>query len=333
MPALVRPGSRLRRLPLRLLPLLPLLSPLPLGSITTSVALAGCGDVEPATSAAAERPAPHAHVATPMWDNRGASVAEPACEQPAPLLVHHDEAGRVDRLHVQLSAQGKLGEYLVDTGSLKSFVTRSGDGTDATADTTIFCHPMTLPIIARLRPGTTPEGLPQAGVLGSDLVAHGSALDLDLVNGRLSWYDVAPATPLPAHAVLVPIEARNGWLIASGIELDGRMVKLIVDTGSTNVVVVSRTPRLKEVREDTVDGTASAITLFHAGGEIDLGDGVARHVPVDRTDAFPTLEGLIQSLGGDVAGLLGITSLGRERIVLGEHTMMLVLPPASPDPL
>jgi hypothetical protein len=98
-------------------------------------------------------------------------------------------------------------------------------------------------------------------------------------------------------------------------------------------VVVSKTPRLKEVREDTVDGTASAITLFHADGELDLGDGVARHVPVDRTDAFPTLEGLIQSLGGDIAGLLGLTSLGRERIVIGEHTMMLVLPPVSPNPI
>jgi hypothetical protein len=304
-----------------------------LGAVASSASLVGCGDVEPVTNGAAERLSPHEHVSPPMWDKRAGSVAQPPCEAPAPLHVHHDEAGRVDRLHVQLSAQGKLGEYLLDTGSLTSFVTRSGDGTDASATTTISCRPTTLPIIARLRPGTTPAGLAQAGVLGSDLVANASTLDLDLVNGQLSWRDAAPAMPLPPRAVVVPIEVRNGWLVASGVKVDGRDVKLIVDTGSTNVVVVSKTPRLKEAREDTVDGTASSITLFHGDGEIDLGDGVARHVPVDRTDSFATLEGLIQSLGGDIAGLLGLTSLGRERIMIDEHRMMLVLPPVSPNPL
>lgn len=295
-------------------------------------ALVGCGGAEPSAADAPEKPSVYRErVTPPVWDNSAATAATATCEAPAPLHVHHDEAGRVDRLHVQLAARGTLGEFLVDTGSLKSFVTRSGDGTDTSASTTIFCRPTTLPIIARLRPGTTPAGLPQAGVLGSDLVEHGSVLDLDLVNGRLEWYEPAPA--LPARAMMLPIEYRNGWLVASGIKLQGRDVKLIVDTGASNVIYVGKTPRLKEVREDTVDGTASPITLFHADGDIDLGDGVTRHVPVDRTDAFPTLEGLIESLGGDIAGLLGLTSLGRERIIIGKTSMMLVLPPVSPNPL
>jgi len=54
---------------------------------------------------------------------------------------------------------------------------------------------------------------------------------------------------------------------------------------------------------------------------------------VDRTDAFPTLEGLIANLGGDVAGLLGLTSLGRERIILSRESLILLLPPVSPNPL
>jgi len=296
-------------------------------------ALVGCGGAEPSAADGPEKPSVYrGHVTPPMWDNSGAQSAPATCEEPAPLHVHHDEAGRVDRLHVQLAARGTLGEFLVDTGSLKSFVTRSGDGTDTSASTTIFCRPMTLPIIARLRPGTTPDGLPQAGVLGSDLIEHGAVLDLDLVNGRLEWYEPAPAEPRPARAMMLPIEYRNGWLVASGIKLEGRDVKLIVDTGASNAIFVSKTPRLNEVREDTVDGTASPITLYHADGDLDLGDGVTRHVPVDRTDAFPTLEGLIQSLGGDIAGLLGLTSLGRERIVIGKTSMMLVLPPVDPNP-
>jgi len=295
-----------------------------------ALALVGCGNVEPAVETAPPAPLEdRARITPPMWDN-DAPPAAVACEKPAPLHVHHDEAGRVDRLHVQLSAHGTLGEYLLDTGSLTSFVTRSGDGTDTSANASIFCRSTTLPIIARLRPGTTPDGLPQAGVLGSDLVTDGSVLDLDLVNGRLEWYDPAPA--VPAGAMVVPIEMRNGWLVASGITVQGRTVKLIVDTGASNIVVVGKTPRLGEVREDTVDGTSSAITLYHAEGDVDLGDGVVRHLPVDRTDSFDTLEGLIASLGGDIAGLLGLTALGRQRIVIGESSMMLVLSPVTANP-
>jgi hypothetical protein len=134
--------------------------------------------------------------------------------------------------------------------------------------------------------------------------------------------------------VVLPIEYRKGWLVASGIKLHGRDVKLVVDTGATNVIVVDKTPRDNEVREETVDGTASPIVLFHGTDEISFGGGRGtRHVPVDRTDAFPTLEGLIAQLGGDVAGLLGLTSLGRERIIISKESLIIMLPPSTPSPL
>jgi hypothetical protein len=295
--------------------------------------LAGCGAVESSTTPETEHQGSlegHATRRPPTWD-MGATPA-PACEEPAPLLVHHDGAGRVDRLHARLTARGVLGSFLVDTGSLKSFVTHSGTEDSTSASTVIFCQTTTLPIIARLRPGSTPDGAPQAGVLGSDLVAHGAVLDLDLAKGTLSWYQ--PAKTPPAGAVVLPIEYRNGWLVASGIRLHGRDVKLVVDTGASNVIVVDKTPRANEVREDTVDGTASPIVLFHGTDEIAFGDGRwTRHVPVDRTDSFPTLEGLIAQLGGDVAGLLGLTSLGRERIIIGKESLVFVLPASTPSPL
>ena len=292
----------------------------------------GCGAVESSADPAPEAPWKeelHARKTASVWDNHAQPA--PACERPAPLLVHHDEAGRVDRLHARLTARGMLGSYLVDTGSLKSFVTHSGseEGTSATA--VIFCQETSLPIIARLRPGMTPAGEPQAGVLGSDLVTHGAVLDLDLARGSLSWYQ--PARPIPPGAIVLPIEYRNGWLVASGINVNGRDVKLVVDTGASNIILIDTVPRAGEVREDTVDGTASAITLFHGDGAITFAGDIARHVPVDRSDSFPTLEGLIANLGGDVAGLLGLTSLGRERIIISRESLVLVLPPVSPSPL
>ncbi|MDB4937654.1 MAG: hypothetical protein JWP87_4626 [Labilithrix sp.] len=291
---------------------------------------AGCGAVETSTNDAPEAAIEgRATRPKPVWETSAAPAA--ICPEPVPLLVHHDAAGRVDRLHARLTARELPGSYLVDTGSLRSFVTHSGDEAAKTAETRIFCHETTLPIIARLRPGSTPDGEPQAGVLGSDLVAHGSVLDLDLVSGKLAWYQ--PAPEVPPGAVVLPIEYRNGWLVASGIKVQGRDVKLVVDTGASNVILVGKTPRMKEVREDTVDGTASPITLFHGDGEISFAGGPTRHVPVDRTDAFPTLEGLIEILGGDVAGLLGLTSMGRERIIIGKESLTLVMPPVSPNPL
>jgi hypothetical protein len=301
---------------------------LAMGGVSGCGAVAGPAVVDDEPSGYEREPDAFAAKTPRMWAKYGASA--PACATPAPMLVHHDDAGRVDRLHATLTARGVTGHYLVDTGSLKSFATHSGNEEGTSASTVIACSTTTLPIIARLRPGLTPDGQPQSGVLGSDLVAHGAVLDLDLKKGALGWS--YPAPPPPAGAVVLPIERRHGWLVASGIRLGGRDVKLVVDTGASNVIVVDKTPRAGEVREETVDGTASPITLWHGSGELAFTDGVVRHVPVDRTDDFPTLEGLITELGGDVAGLLGLTSMGRDRIVVSGNALYLVLPPEVPNP-
>lgn len=298
---------------------------------------AGCGAVAPTSDEAPPRRLEErASTTPPMWARQPAPPPAP-CGEPTPLLVHHDEAGRVDRLHARVTARNVVGNFLVDTGSHTSFATHSGDESGSSARTVIACTTTSLPIIARMRPGTTPEGLPQGGVLGADLVAHGAVLDLDFANETLSWYQPAPAAAAGAAGapgaatapgtIVLPIEHRKGWLVASGIRVDGRDVKLVVDTGATNVILVGKTPRPGEVREDTVDGTTAAITLWHGHGEIAFAGGPLRDVPVDRTDDFATLEGLIANLGGDVAGLLGITALGRDRIVISRDSLVVMLPP------
>lgn len=302
-------------------------------ALLATVAAAGCGEIDTSSSAfdesshAGDR-SPHArHDTAPMW----AKHASLGCPEPAALLVHHDSAGRVDRVHATLTARGIRGPYLVDTGSFASFATSTGDEVAPSAQTTLACSETTLPIIGRLRPGSTPDGTPQAGVLGANLVAHGAVLDLDLKKATLGWYQPAPAPP--PGAVVLPVERRKGWLIASGIRVRGRDVKLVIDTGATNVILVDPTPRAGEIREDTVDGTASAITLWHGDGEISFAGGAVRHVPIDRTDQFATLQGLISELGSDVEGLLGITAMGRDRIIIGRDSLMIVLPPVTPNPL
>src|SRR4051812_15720746 len=144
--------------------------------------VAGCGAIEPTPSTftdpiSARESAPHATSATALV---AAGYPAVRCAHPAALLVHHDSAGHVDRVHATLTARGLSGPYLVDTGSLASFTTNVDAEEAKSAETTLACTETTLPIIGRLLPGSTPDGTPQAGVLGADLVAHGAFLDLDL---------------------------------------------------------------------------------------------------------------------------------------------------------
>lgn len=295
--------------------------------MVSALGIAGCGTVESFSEfdAPAVRPAPQVDAKRSYAANVDTST--PACGTPSTLLVHHDEAGRVDRLHATLSAEGTSGAYLVDTGSILSYAMSQGDvaGSDPKpyTATTIACRETTLPVIGRL-PRSTPDGAPRVGVLGADLITHGSVLDMDLEAGTLDWY--APAPVPPARAIILPVERRKGWLVASGIKLGDRDVKLIVDTGSTNIIVFGKEPRPGELREDTVDGTMTPVTLWHGDGDVAFADTPSRSVPVDRTDHFPTLEGLITLLGHDVVGILGITAMGNERIVVGEDALMLVMP-------
>lgn len=297
----------------------------------TALLAVGCGGPVPAGD---DAPAPvssdtRAPPARPIAAN--AVRVAPRCEAPTPLEIHHDAEGHVDILHALLTARGAEGPFLVDTGSQRSFVIHDGDESGSSATAIISCTETKLPIIARMLPRTTPDGRPRAGVLGADLLAHGEVLDLDLAKGQLAWY--SPAPRVPVGAVVVPVELRKGWLVASGIRVDGREVKLVIDTGAQNVILVDHVARPDEIREDTFDGTASPVTLFHADGVVTYADGVRRRVPVDRTDAFPTLQGLIANLGSDVAGLLGMTALGRDRVILDRESMVLVFPPATASPL
>jgi hypothetical protein len=65
-----------------------------------TAALAGCGDIEPAAPDAPRKPLAYGdHATPPMWDTRAAAAAASAtCDAPVALHVHHDAAGRADRI-------------------------------------------------------------------------------------------------------------------------------------------------------------------------------------------------------------------------------------------
>src|SRR4051812_44655620 len=118
-------------------------------ALLAAAATSACGDIEAPSSAFGDET--HADRRGPARHNESAlhDVSYPTvrCADPTGLLVHHDSAGRVDRVHAALTARGLSGPYLVDTGSLASFTTNVDAEEAKSASTVLSCTETTLPII------------------------------------------------------------------------------------------------------------------------------------------------------------------------------------------
>jgi hypothetical protein len=250
----------------------------------------------------------------------------------SPLLTVDESPGNLLRLYTTLPLGGTDAPFLIDMGSPTSFVYAGiADGGIASCSpngghTAISCVPADLPGC----PGvgeTTPDNSVVRGTLGTDLVARGAALDLGIAQSRFWWWRTPPAPPAGATRVALQYNEGTGALVATGIKLDGRDVRLMVDTGSPHVLILSSTPRPNETVVHTADGNNNPVTLYTSTIQISFGAGSARTVAVDRADTFPDLEGLFAQLGGNVDGLLGLNALGHERIVISKGELAFVMGP------
>lgn len=284
-------------------------------TFVSAVTLAACGG-EPSKTERAPGPKP---IDAPPAAHVELSGPEPTCTDAA-LAVHRDERGFVARLHASVQAMNQDAAFLVDTGSERTFAITTSWGPQTT-DAVIGCRSTSVPVVSRNSVDNAPDGRPQRGMLGADLLAHDAFLDLDLRGGKLAWLASAPEPP--EEAVVVPIEWRSGWLVASGVVVDGKERRLILDTGSPHVFLMGQTPRDGEVRVADTDGTGASIVYYTADGDVSLPGRRVQRVPVDRADAFPTLENLIATLGGDIEGLLGLDALGDRRIVISKRSLVV----------
>lgn len=253
--------------------------------------------------------------APPEKDTKSTDVCEPGT-----LDVHKDERGLVDRLHARVEALDRSGPFLVDTGTSRTFASRINDDPVYNTPAIIACRSTVIPVFDR-GTGTTPSGEAQSGRLGVDLLMRG-AYDLDLANGSFTWATVSP--PPPSGAIVLPLETRHNWLVASNVVVDGKAVKLLVDTGAHNILLMSKSARAGEHTFKGMDGTGAEVTLFGADGEVSLAGEKPRRLPVDRAETFPTLEKVIEGVGNDVVGLLGLSALGDKRIILSRDALVIV---------
>jgi hypothetical protein len=287
-------------------------------AFVSAVTIAACGGESSTTQ---RMPGPKPIDAPPGAIAVDLPPAEAECTTAsAPLAVHKDDRGYIDRLHVTVEALNQDSAFLVDTGSERTFAITTSWG-PASTDAVIGCRSTSVPLVSRNSVATAPDGRPQRGMLGADLLAHDAYFDLDLRAGQLSWTGTAPEPP--EVAIVVPIEWRNGWLVASGIVVDGKARTLILDTGSPHVFLMGTTPRDGEQAVFDTDGTGASITYYVADGDVTLPGGAVQRIPVDRAADFPTLQNLITSLGGDIDGLLGLSALGDRRLVISKRSLVV----------
>jgi hypothetical protein len=245
------------------------------------------------------------------------------------LRVYDEEPGILERLTVDLpTPQGPM-QFMIDTGSAHSFFTPVGDEGPTSTPTTIGCTPTSLKTMWGFTATTAPDGATIGGVLGADLVKNGGTLDLRVRERKLDWLFAKP--DLPPNAITLPLtfsESADPWaehmLVASSVQLDGQDVRLLLDTGSPHVIIMSNTPRPNERVEHTFDGNGNPVTLYISTISIAFNGGPPETVLLDRAESFPALEETFAALGGSVTGIRGLGALGHDRIVIAKDQLSFV---------
>lgn len=240
-----------------------------------------------------------------------------------PVLLDHAN-GYVDRVHVPVTFEGEARAMLFDTGSNLTFLDEPIGSPDPVLDAgsvTIGCATETLigrPVV----PEDPFMGLVNVGSIGVDFTLAGpTKLDFDasrfVRHSAGAPFDDASAWPA------ADLEISHGVLIAH-VVLDGSPVRLIVDTGSPDILWVGQLPQPGDVEVDTEDAQGNLLKLYQGTVDAGLG-GSTRNVPVLRAPSFPYFEMTVKALGGNIAGLLGLSALGDHAIVFDADAKKLRL--------
>ena len=235
-----------------------------------------------------------------------------ACSVTDAVSLWVDEtAGYPSRIYVPATITGKSGSFLFDTGSETTFIaTPTGapdNGGDGGAVTIGAC---TKSYQGRPYHAEDARGLPNLGTYGTDqvLAAHDARFDLE--GGVLQRF--LAADPVAAAWSATPIERVNGSLLVR-VKLDGVAVRLLIDTGSPDILWLGQHKKPGDVESQTVDAQGNVLNIYSGTVMAAISPSrAAETLPVSRMPSFPYFEQRVASeFGGDVQGLFGVAALGR----------------------
>lgn len=295
---------------------------------STGAAFASC------STAAVEQRVPAAIDAAPPLATFSPEVVdgEPplACERsPLPLLVEMAD-GHPARVFVKVRHANRPAALLFDTGSSTTFLAVEAGAPDPVRDAgEVLIGACSVRVDGRPYPSEESiEGLRAIGTLGSDSLLSGTT-ELDL-GRRLLIRHVDDAVPSEFAAWPTVRFDRVSDLILAHVIVDGKPLRLMVDTGSPHILWLGQRGQPGDTPYVTSDAIGNDLT-FHLGrATLELASGVTDSVPILRAPSFPYLEETVRILGGNVHGLLGLSALGPRRIVVDPRAGVLRIGPREP---
>jgi len=257
-------------------------------------------------------------------DTDTASPSAPPCEIPLRTVSYGD----TDRYFVDVVIDGATEVWQLDTGSGLTFRSEGVDAPSYTPELGTLdagCGPF--PFAGRaLPPGFGgPDGAVIAGLIGMDfLLQQHVVLEVDAermlhLDGPPDWPDAvrAPFDDVQSHA-LVPVT------------LDGEDVRLMYDTGGGHTLWVGQDGRPGDDVQLVQDAEGNVFEIYVGTGEVELGP-LTRTVPVARAPTFPYFSETVEALGGDLHGLLGVTTFPGEALYFDGDAEELWIGPLAED--
>ena len=247
-----------------------------------------------------------------VWPDAGGPGAK--CDPGVPVPIWVDTVDGVpSRIHVPVVVEGKRGVLLFDTGSETTFITTASGTMDPLPDGgTLSIGSCSRQATGRPFVAESSRGFPGLGFLGTEELFAAPRSSIDLTNGTFTRiFDLSPPT--------------DGWLVTSmeiirgsmlvRMRLDDIPVRLLVDTGSADILWLHRFAQPGDVETQTTDAEGTVIRLFAGTVAAEITAGIVELLPVVRAPSFPYFEQRVRDLGGDVHGLLGMSALGGRHVV------------------
>ena len=239
-----------------------------------------------------------------------------ACDRDRLLLTTYQQ-----QRYIRVLANGADAFLMLDTGSNLTFLQEplgtTPDPTPNAGTIVLGCSSTTL--VGRPE-AKLPDvnGTPTIGQFGTDRVLA-QPTEIDLAGGALSFhmpgvkFDEAMAWPTASFEVVQ-------GLILPQVTLGGSPVRLMLDTGAPDTLWLGQQPQPGDVEADVEDAAGNIVPTYRGTSTLAIGswNGI---VPVTRVPSWPYFEQTVRDLGGDVVGLLGLSSLGRGVVIDEEHVL------------
>jgi hypothetical protein len=263
---------------------------------------------------------------TTTSDAAAVADAAPLCALASTPVIVDGVSGVPSRVHIQVGYNGAPAALLVDTGSNTTFLQEPLGSQDPLPDAgviSIGCR--TMEVIGSPEAADSPvNGLNSVGTMGTDMFLSGPT-KLDFDAGAISSH--LPGSPFTEAAAWpnAPFDLDKG-LVLPHVSLGGTPVRLVLDTGSDHTVWLGQQPQAGDVEVDTTDAMGNQVKLYLGTTTLTIG-AWSGSVPVLRAPSFPYLEQTVTDLGGNVAGLLGLSSLGAAFVIDGDSQALRVNQP------